>query len=230
MDIDISDFTVTNWGSHWVYRSIAEAVSTAFAAFVAAGLANGRERLAAIVAGCTISLGFFIRIAAVAYAFAFLEPNSYRIDEPWYQYLIDTLMIFAAPVISIFVVEIVKEIRQENGVGFGGINRLHFLWLWIPTYWYALGLITPIAKIQGHSGGILSYFVIGIVHLVPLISVAIPCYYGLAFLSGNVGARLSRFVRSLAGFFILVLGFAVGGLIQVGWYKMFNALRSVIAD
>lgn len=230
MEIDISDIAEMTWGSHWAYRSFAEIVATAFAAFVAAGLAHGREKLAAIVAGCTISLGFLIRIVAILYAWLFREPGSYNVDEPWYQYLIEAIMIFAAPVIATLVVGLVIDIRKAVRPGFGGVSRLHFLWLWIPTYWYALGLITPIAKIQEHSAGILMYFIIGIVHFVPVLAIAVPGYFGLALLSGSTGTRLNRFVRGLAGFLVLIFGFVVGALIQVGWYKMFNALRSAIVD
>lgn len=46
-DIDLSDLSAPQWGSHWFYRGVAEWVTTGFATFVAAGLANGQERLAA---------------------------------------------------------------------------------------------------------------------------------------------------------------------------------------
>jgi len=228
MDIDISDFAAPKWGSHWFYRSLAEVAATGFAAFVAAGLAHGRERLAAIVAGCSISLVFLARIAIIIYARLYMDPSLIELEEPWYQYLIEAVMIFAAPFIAISIVEVAASVHDETPAGFGGINRLHFLWLWVPAYWYALGLITPISRVYGNDGGVISAVMIAIVNLVPLFAVAIPGYYGLALLSGHSGAKHHFVVRNLAGVFVLIFGFVVGAIVQIGWYKMFAALHSAL--
>jgi hypothetical protein len=92
-DIDLSDLTAPQWGSHWFYRGVAEVAATGLATFVAAGLAHGRERLAAIVAGCTISLGFIARVAFLLYAWKYMDPADFDAPEPWYQYAIEAAMI-----------------------------------------------------------------------------------------------------------------------------------------
>jgi hypothetical protein len=48
------------WGSHWIYRLAAEILSVGLGTFVAAGLARGRERAAAIIGALTIALGFVL--------------------------------------------------------------------------------------------------------------------------------------------------------------------------
>jgi hypothetical protein len=48
------------WGSHWLYRLVAEILSVGFGTFIAAGLARGRERAAATIGSFTIALGFIL--------------------------------------------------------------------------------------------------------------------------------------------------------------------------
>src|SRR5271163_2904670 len=44
------------WGTHWVYRLLAEGISIAFATFVAGGMARERATTAALIGGLGISL------------------------------------------------------------------------------------------------------------------------------------------------------------------------------
>ncbi len=146
-------------------------IATGFATFVAAGLAPGRERVAAIAGGCIISLGFLARVAMLFYALQYMDPDDFSAPEPWYQYAIETLMIFAPPIIGAYVAEAAEDMHQQEPTGFGGINRLHFLWLWFAAFWYALGLITPMARIYGlgPDSGMIATFIVLLVNVVPVV-------------------------------------------------------------
>ncbi|MGJ5135798.1 hypothetical protein [Bradyrhizobium oligotrophicum] len=125
-------FETPHWGAHWGFRLIAEAISMGFGTFVAAALAPGREKTAAVVGGCTISLGFAAKLA-ILYA----EPTMIPRAEPWHQYAIDALSIVLTPMVGAYVSDAATDIhRAARGVG--GIGRFHFLWLWFPAYFYAL--------------------------------------------------------------------------------------------
>ena len=66
--------------------------------------------------------------------------------EPWYQYAIDAAMIVGAPLIGSYVAEAAEDMHRDTQMASAEINRFHFLWLWFAAYWYAVGLITPIAR------------------------------------------------------------------------------------
>ena len=63
----------------------------------------------------------------------------YVMREPWYQYVIDGLLVIGCPLIGFYAAEAAREINDSQPAGFAGINRLHFLWLWLAAYLYALG-------------------------------------------------------------------------------------------
>jgi hypothetical protein len=200
-DINLSGIAEHQWGSHWIYRGAAEIISTGFACFIAAGLAVGRERLAVIVGASIISLGFLGRIAMLLYAWKFMNASTYSLNEPWYQYAIETAMIFAAPMIGGSTAESAEDIHREAPSGFGGINRLHFLWLWFATFWYALGLIAPMARFYavGPEAGILFTIVALVINVPAAAVIAIPGYYGITLLMGQRGNSMHPLARNLAG-------------------------------
>jgi hypothetical protein len=72
-DIDLADTASPVWGSHWIYRLFAEFISAGFGTFIAAGLAHGRERAAALTGGCAISLFFVARVAIHLYVWRYME-------------------------------------------------------------------------------------------------------------------------------------------------------------
>ena len=218
-DIDLSGLADPQWGSHWLYRGVAEAASVAFGAFVAAGLARGREFAAAVTGGCAISFGFIIKLAFLFVIWKYGEPEDLVDAEPWYQYVIDALMIVAAPLIAVSMVEVAQGQNREDPRGFVGVNRFHLLWLWIAAFWYGLGLITPVCRIYGMSEpNIFAMVITLLINLIPAAAVAIPGYYGLAFLAGRHGGGMHPAGRNLVGVLILIFGFAVGGVIQMAWY------------
>jgi len=141
---DIADLTANHlgnipmWGTHWLYRSIAEVTSVAFGTFVAGSIARERARAAAIVAGCTISIVYILRFVVLIWA---LDRGDLLVD-PWYQVFVDGAVIMVAPVIGYGVGTI--ELSQANG--FAALPRAHFLWLWIPSFLYGRSLVGPIMR------------------------------------------------------------------------------------
>jgi hypothetical protein len=228
-DIDLSGIAAPHWGSHWVYRGVAELISTGFATFVAAGLAHGRERAAAIAGGCIISLGFLARIAFLLYALKYMDPEEFTVPEPWYQYAIEGLMIFAPPIIGAYVAEAAQDIHRQQPLGFGGINRLHFLWLWFAAFPYARGLIAPVGRIYAvEPDSIFSTFIILLVGIIPAAAIAVPGYFGLAILSGHLASALHPAARNLLGVVVLVVGWTAGIVLQFGWYWVLQKIYEAI--
>jgi hypothetical protein len=223
---DFFDLTVPRWGSHWVYRAAAEVIAAGFGTFMAAGLAHGRERAAAILGGCAISLGFISKLAFVFLDWKYLDSEELSAPEPWYQYGIDVAMIFASPFIGAYVSEAAEDMHREAPNGFGGINRLHFLWLWFAAFWYALGLITPMARfyIAGQDEGVVVLFLVVLINALPAAVVAVPGFYGLALLAGHHGGSMHPAGRNMVGMLVLVFGLVVGMVVQNVWYWGFRKL------
>jgi hypothetical protein len=113
-DIDLADPASLVWGSHWIYRLSAEFISAGFGTFIAAGLAHGRERAAALTGGCAISLFFVARVAVHLYVWRYMDPVLYLVPEPWYQHGIDGLMIFAPPILVSYVAELAEDVHRET--------------------------------------------------------------------------------------------------------------------
>jgi hypothetical protein len=150
------------WGSHWVYRLVAEILSVGLGTFVAAGLARHRERAAAIIGGLTIALGFilfwlaFLMFRESYTALVGLNLENYTPEantfamwifvftmvitvgllnlnpaaEPWYQHVIEGLIIIASPFIGVYISQFAQTLNEKHPFGFVGINRLHLIWLW----------------------------------------------------------------------------------------------------
>ena len=219
-DIDLSDVLAPQWGSHWVYRGASELISAGFGTFVAAGLALGHERLAAIVGSCMISFQALVRTGVLVFAWKYVGINDATAPEPWYQYAIDALMIFAAPAVGAYVSEAAADMHRDVPIGFGGINRLHFLWLWLPAFFYAIGLITPMARIYivAQDQSVIAIFLVALVNLLPVAAVAVPGFYGLTLLAGHHGHTMHPAGRNMVGALVLVFGFVVGIGVQSVWY------------
>jgi hypothetical protein len=216
-------FERPHWGSHWGFRLIAEAISVGFGTFVAAALAPGREQTAAVVGGCAISLGFAAKLA-IAYADPAILPRA----EPWHQYAIDALSIVLAPVVGAYVSEAATDMHR-SAQSVGGIGRLHFLWLWLAAYYYTLGLVTPMGRMYGVSdAGLVAMVITIVVNGIPAVALAIPAYYGLAFLAGHHGESMHPAGRNMVGFLVLVFGFALGAAIQFGWYWIFEKIYTAL--
>ena|ERR1700732_3358739 len=150
-DVNFFDAASPTWGTHWIYRIVAEAASLAFGTFVAGGIAQRRESLGAIIGALGISILYFARIAGVLYVRRFAKWEGYEAIEPWYQYVIDGAIIFSAPFVGVAMSAPAAELNGPNPVGFGGINRLHFLWLWLAAGMYATGIISPLLNLWLHG-------------------------------------------------------------------------------
>ena len=233
MSIDFSVNNVTRgtgavssgeWGTHWIYRIVAEWVSLSGGTLVASGMARGRERVAGIIAGSVI--GFFHFTALSVFLYVSTTSSSDVFEYPWYQYVISGTLIIASPIIGINMGKFSDVINKEFN-GFWGINRGHFLWLWIVMYFYLLGLISPVITgfvIQfydwGIFGNLLMLFKFVILSLIPSIFFIAPLYLGLNLLSGSSGQNLGVIARNLSGFFVLVLGILFGAGLQYGWHSI----------
>lgn len=217
-------FENIHWGTHWTYRGIAEIISISFATFVAGGLAFGRERSGAIVGGVTISL--WVVVALTLRSFGIVSPD---LSEPWYQTAIDVALIFFAPLVGAYVVDAVVDLHKYYPTGFGGINRMHFVWLWTAAFFYALGLITPFGRIYSQQDT--NIFALAIAFLedgIPAIAILVPGYYGLTFLSGHHGSSMHVAGRNLIGVLVLIFGYFVGLEVQLGWYWTFEKIHEFI--
>lgn len=224
--IELSDLAAQQWGSHWIYRVVAEVISVGFATFVSAGLARGRERVAAITGGATIALVFLVGTVLTIYVQIY-RADDYVMRDPWYQHVIDELLVIGCPLIGFHVAEAAHEINDSQPIGFAGINRLHFLWLWLAAYWYALGLITPIARhymLEATIPGVITILGDMIVNGIPAIALLIPAYFGVALLAGHRGATLHPIIRNLLGTVVLIGGFVIGAAFEVGWESLFRWL------
>ena len=225
-DVDPLSLTAPHWGSHWIYRLFSELVSTAFALFVTAGLARVKAKQAALVGGLTIATGYALRTGVLLWAVFALRSGEYHLKEPWYQSVIDGLMIFAAPAMATAIAVSAQEFTSASDRGFGGINRGHFVWLWLLSYWYGLALISPVMNfyIRQSPENFISNILAIIVYGVPSAALLFPLFYGFAYLSGSSGRAWHSVFRDLAGIGILLGGLIVGVLIQYGWMKLAGAI------
>jgi hypothetical protein len=189
--------------------------------FIAAGLVHGRERAAALTGGCAISLFFVARVAIHLYVWRYMDPTLYLVPEPWYQHGIDGLMIFAPPILVSYVAELAEDVHRETPAGFGGIARAHFIWLWFVAFWYAGGLIAPVARIYMYAAGPDTQLIIAVPillgNVIPAAALAIPGYFGLALLSGHLGSQLGSTLRNVCGIVVLIVGWIAGAMMQIGW-------------
>jgi hypothetical protein len=217
-------FDTPRWGSHWAFRAAAEVIAVGFGTFIAASLAFRRERIAAIVGGCAISCGFIVKLTLMLF-----DPDQLAAPEPWYQYAIDALMVIGAPSVGIFVADAAQDLRRVAPRGVGGINRFHFIWLWFVVYFYAIGLITPVARLYALSEpNIVGTAITLLINGIPAVAVAIPGYYGMAFLAGHHGDTMYPAGRNMIGVFVLISGLIVGAAVQFGWYWMVQNIYDVI--
>jgi hypothetical protein len=226
---DFFDVSLLRWGPHWIYRTAAEVIAVGFGTFIAAGLAPGRERVAAIVGGCAISLGFMAKLTITYLAWENQDPQTLVLLDPWYQSAIDVAFIIGAPFIGFFVAEAAEQMHRDAPDGFGGINRLHFLWLWFAAYCYALGLVTPIARYYAfQDDNTITTFILLLINGIPAAAIAVPGYYGLTFLAGYHGNTMHPAGRNLVGVLVLIFGFLVGIVIQQTWYWIVQTIYEAI--
>ena len=128
-------------------------------------------------------------------------------------------MIAGAPLIGSYVAEAAEDMHRDTPIGFGGINRFHFLWLWFAAYWYAVGLITPMARFYAlQDESTITSIILLLINGIPAVAIAIPGYYGITFLTGHHGGTMHPAGRNLIGILVLIFGFPVGLAIQEGWY------------
>ncbi len=217
------------WGTHWVYRCIAEYLCVTLGAFVSGGIARGRARAGAVIGSLGASLLFVGQFAFYLYNWKFVGAELPSLDEPWYQTTIDVLMIVAAPIIALLTAEHIETAHKE-APGLGGINRWHVTWLWLVTYFYGLAMIMPIARFYNvqMAGNVIATILVFIVNFIPAAVVGIPLYYGLGILRGDHGDTMPPAARNFIGALVLIGGLVVGLAVQFGWYRVFGKIREAI--
>jgi hypothetical protein len=135
-----------------------------------------------------------------------------------------------APIVALTTAEHVEKMHHDEP-GLAGINRWHLFWLWIPAYFYALAIITPLARFYSaqFEGSIVFTIVAILVNFVPAFAVGLPLYYGLEILRGTHGGTMPPPARNLVGALVLIGGLIVGLAVQFGWYWMFDKLGHAIS-
>jgi hypothetical protein len=94
---------------------------------------------------------------------------------------------------------------------------------------YALGLITPMARIYALANdNVVGTIIALLINGIPAAVIVVPGYYGIAFLAGHHGGTMHPAGRNLVGALVLIFGFLVGGVIQEGWYWAIQKLYEAI--
>ena len=211
---DITHLGLT-WGKHWIYHAFAEAVSVTFGTFVAAGIARERADLGGLIGGFGIVVAILL-----------IHIPGLVVGEPPYQYVIGGIAAITAPLVGYNLGAATRKIGVIQSRGFSGIPSLHFIWLWIPAYYYADRVIGPfltylLAYFLGYNDFIVidSSLRTGIVFfagcVLPVVTYAIPLFVGLGLLSGRLWnspyrpkpLRPAR--RQALGALVLIVGLGV---------------------
>jgi hypothetical protein len=240
---DTSDIAAPGltWGNHWIYHTFAEAVSVTFGTFIAGGLARERTAIAGLLGGLGITLFLAVRLGIIMIA---VDSYGSESIDPWYEHIIAAFAGVAAPIIGYQLGASTKKISIGQSNGFAGIPRLHFLWLWIPAFYYSKEITGPFLKYVlayylGYNGSALmavdSSVITGIIYLVlcmlPVVAYAIPLFLGLALLSGPIGyssTPIRPAARQTLGTIVLIVGFWIAMTVHYGIILSVNWFISVI--
>ncbi len=232
-DVNPSVLGAPTWGTHWLYRAFAEAVSVPFGIFIAAGIAREKAKIAGIIGGLSISLFYLLRNLFVLYAAFYLQPylqsKNFQLTEPWYQHVIEGFIIIGAALLGFTIGEAMKETASKNPQGFIGINRLHFLWLWLAVVFYSWGIIAPLlnAWIGMNVSGSLGFLPFGtmldivlpvIVYGLPVGAYIFPLSWGMKVLAHE--SSWSPRMDNIIGPVILIVGWFLATGIVFVWAWM----------
>jgi len=208
------DAAPTTWASHWIYRILAEATAVTFGSFIAAGMSRERATISGLIGGFGIALWWSGYLTLVGFAHSLLKSSD--IFEPWYQYLIGGCAGVAAPIVGYAIGDKVSEVSIGKPTGFAGIPRAHFLWLWVPTYWYSAAMIPSLLNI--YLNGIVQWrppWTIMGLYVIPLTCFGYPLLGGLSLLSGEAGTG-RPILRQILGVIVLVAGWGLAAAIHYG--------------
>ena len=202
-------FDVPRWGDHYIYRVISSAICVSFVTFICGGLTRTHGKLGGILGGVGISLtmGLLILIS--------LRVPSAGVGIG--HLVISGIVFISAPIAGAFCGEFGAQVSTENETGFAGIPRYHFLWLWIPLYWYGLALIAPISNFVFGPD---SYsFLIHAIRAIPIVIYGAPLIFGIGIMSGEILEVRSGLLRQILGPVVLVGGLLVIGAAQFAILK-----------
>jgi hypothetical protein len=201
------------WGSHWLYRLFAEIVSVGSGTFVAGGLARKWGRLAGLIGGVSISVFYLIRNSYILFALFYVRDGITHLVEPWSQHVVEWLVVIVAPFVGILSGIVGAEVASRQPDGFRGINRLHFIWLWVAVFFYAMGMISPALHVwfDPSDNGIIRLVAFG----PPLLIYGAPLFWGLSALAGNT--NWSRRRANILGPLILLFGYFIAAAVVLVW-------------
>jgi hypothetical protein len=224
-DLDItSDAAPTKWATHWIYHLIAETASVAFGTFLSGGVARDRAAMGGLIGGFAISLAWTAYLAIILFGHYSLPGFDDHLDEPWYEYFVSGSLAFAAPVIGYLIGDANREFATEKPTGLAGIPRAHFLWLWIPAYWYSAAMIPSVLKI--YTNGILEWmppWTIMALYVIPLTCFALPLVGSLTLLAGKYVTE-RPVLRQTLGTIVLIAGWYIAFAIHYGMISIVNWL------
>jgi hypothetical protein len=232
-DVDPDVLGSPTWGTHWLYHSFAEAVSIPFGIFIAAGIAREKAKIAGIIGGLSISFFYLLRNLFVLYAVFYLQSKNLVVTEPWYQHVIEGLIIIGAAWVGVTIGEAAREIACSKPQGFAGINRLHFLWLWLAALGYSAGIIAPLLNrwigpnpFSFWPSALGADLVAIIVFGLPLLTYALPLVWGLSVLAHK--SSWSRRTDNILGPVILIVGLFLASEITFIWAWMVIKVQNLI--
>jgi hypothetical protein len=232
--VDTTDVAVPglSWGHHWLYHIFAVGLSVSFGTFVAAGVARERAAIGGLLGGFGITLLLSARLLVIGMSVSYDGAESI---DPLYQHIISAAAAIAAPIIGFHLGRAIRDISIVEPSGFSGIPRAHFLWLWLPVFYYGKSIIGPLVKyllayFLGSDGreiavldtSVMTGIMYFVVCVVPVVVYAIPLFIGLGLLSGRIGntstsaKRTVSRIQGILGAVVLVVGWFMATTMQYG--------------
>jgi hypothetical protein len=213
--------TFGEWRGHFIYRVVSGSISAAFATYLCGFIIrNKRGGFAGLLGGITIAVFQAVPILTPALT----DPANIALGEgPLLSIstgaiIGSTALALLAPGIGLFFGKFGCRLAEDKSVGFSSVPRIHFCWLWVPTYHYGLLLISPIAAFLNElfftfdRVSILHFFVL-LIKMLPVVIFAAPLYFGLVLLSGKVQKNWLGWLQQLSGFVIIFAGIVVFNMI-----------------
>jgi len=228
----VTGATVFNWGTHWIYHTGTEVGAIAFGTFVAAGIVREGARLAGLMGGLGISLCWMAAIIAKILRSLF-APDTAVADKPWYEYLIGVISMLGAPIMGYRLGERAGKFSCRQALGFGGIPRLHFLWLWFPAEWYAAAMIGPLLNFCSDADGtfLFEHLYLAPISVLPLFAFAAPLLLGLGLISGQIveastrSSEMQFALRQIVGVLVLMIGWCSAAVVSHDIARLGSWLR-----
>jgi hypothetical protein len=130
--------------------------------------------------------------------------------------LITAIAAIAAPVVGYGIGAVSRKVSTQKSSGFSGIHRAHFLWLWIPAYFYVASMLELAGKLITyyftHSLFEWSSSDLGqLLYVLPFVAFAIPMCVGVGLLAGDIDRAnpMRPSLRQALAVVVLILGYLI---------------------